>query len=115
MNFKNKYLHQWLLILTMLPMLVVSVKCVQKILSYSDQRKVLKQDYSDINSIRYGLLSVDKWRDNVAELVAQQIDQFKLNGKQEDSLKEFLNETLNALITQADEMMQEKKKDSEKR
>lgn len=110
MNFKNKYLHQWLLILAMLPMLIVSIKCVQKILSYSDQRKVLKQDYSDINSIRYGLLSVDKWRDNVAELVAQQIDQFKLNGKQEDSLKEFLNETLNALITQADEMMQEKKK-----
>lgn len=74
----------------------------------SSQRTQLKMDYSYINSIKYGLLSVDRWRDNITELVTDQINEFKLKGSQEEKLKESLNEILNALITQAVEMMNEK-------
>jgi RecA/RadA recombinase len=102
--------YRGLLILLLLPGLVFAGWCGYNIHKDSDERSRLKKDYSEVNNIQYGLLSVDRWRDSITELVSAQIDRFKLNGRQEAALKESLNKVLNALIDQAVEMMNEKKK-----
>ena len=76
----------------------------------SNERKELKADYAELNNIQYGLLSVDRWRDHIIGIVNKQIEDFDFSNTQEDTLKHEINKVLNALITQAVEMIDEKQK-----
>ncbi len=99
-----------LLVLFLLPLVGFTGWCGYAIYNLSAERAELKKDYSTINNIQYGLLSVDRWRDNITEIVNTQIDEFQFNGNQQDTLKKEINKILNSLITQADEMINEKQK-----
>lgn len=108
-TLKEKLLRLFFILL-LLPLLGLAAWCGYSIYRISAERAELKVDYSEVNNIQYGLLSVDRWRDNITEIVNTQIEEFKLNGGQEKDLKEEINGTLNDLITQADQMMNEKQK-----
>jgi len=99
-----------LFILTLLPVVAFAGWCGYLIYEHSLERTELKNDFAEINNIQYGLLSVDRWRDNIQEIVNKQIEDFELSGVQEDTLKTEINKILNALITQADDMINEKQK-----
>jgi len=99
-----------LFILVMLPLVGYAAWCGYTIYNLSAERAALKKDYSEVNNIQYGLLSVNKWRDNITDIVTAQIEDFQLSGMQEDTLKKEINKILNALISQADEMINEKQK-----
>ncbi len=99
-----------LFIIGMLPFIFFSGWCGYTIINLSAERAQLKSDYSEVNNIQYGLLSVDRWRDNISAIVNEQIEGFNLNGDQQARLKSEISKTLNALITQADEMINEKQK-----
>jgi len=103
-------IYRILFILAVIPLVCYAGWCGYTIYSLSQERAVLKKDYSDLNNIQYGLLSVDRWRDNIAEIVNTQIEQFELSGMQEDTLKKEINKILNALISQAEDMINEKQK-----
>jgi hypothetical protein len=75
---------------------------------FSNSRAEMKNDYSDANGLDYGLLSVDRWRDEITEIVSGQIDVFKLTPAQQDTLKIEINGILNALISKADSIMNSK-------
>ena len=110
MRSKKRKIIRVALVLVMLFQLVCTGYWAKEIFTLSSERKLLKEDYSYLNSIKYGLLSVDRWRDNIAQLVAEQIDRFKLSGRQEKDLKDSLNEIINSLITKAVEIVNEKQK-----
>lgn len=112
---KQKYtlkekIFRILFILVILPLVGYAGWCGYTIYNLSQERAVLKKDYSELNNIQYGLLSVDRWRDNITEIVSVQIEQFELSEMQEDTLKTEINKILNALISQADEIINEKQK-----
>lgn len=109
-NTVQKKVFRILFILLMIPALIFSAWCGYRIYNFSQQRAQLKKDYSEVNAIHYGLLSVDRWRDNITEIVTVQIEEFELSGMQEDTLVREINKILNALISQADEMINEKQK-----
>jgi hypothetical protein len=75
---------------------------------FSNSRAEMKNDYSDANGIDYGLLSVDRWRDEITEIVSRQIDVFELTSAQKDSLRVEINNILNSLISKADSLMNSK-------
>jgi uncharacterized membrane protein/RecA/RadA recombinase len=106
-SFRAKILRIIFIIL-LLPLLVFAGWCGYSIYRISGERAELKSDYSEVNNIQYGLLSVDRWRDNITEIVNTQIEGFKLSSRQEKDLKQEINGTLNDLITQADRMINEK-------
>lgn len=97
-------------IVLLLPGLALAGWCGFSIYRISQERAVMKADYSEVNNIQYGLLSVDRWRDNITVIVNRQIEGFDLTRSQEKDLKEEINGTLNDLITQADQMINEKQK-----
>src|SRR6185436_11382554 len=99
-----------LFILVILPIVAFAGWCGYTIYNLSAERAVLKKDYSDVNNIQHGLLSVNKWRDNITEIVNTQIDDFEFSGDQQDTLKRQVNKILNALISQAEDMINEKQK-----
>ncbi len=97
-----------LFLLAFLPVIFYAYQCGRNIYTYSQQRAQLKHDYSEANSIVNGLLSVDRWRDNIASIVMTQINEFTLTQAQEDTLRVEINKILNNMISQADSMINQR-------
>lgn len=71
----------------------------------SSRREKIKRDYSEINSIRFGLLSVDSWKARFEVILAEQIGDFRMSRKQEAALTEQINGALNTMITRGETML----------
>jgi hypothetical protein len=105
---KHKGLYQFLLVIILMPVLVYATWCGCNIRTLSKDRAVMKKDYSELNNIQHGLLSVDAWKDNLMDIINNQINQFEFTEKQEDTLRIELNKILNSLVTKAVTMVNKK-------
>jgi hypothetical protein len=76
----------------------------------SQEQKSIKKDFSIINNVTYGILSVNRWRDLVVRSVNDQILHFQLSPSEKDSLQREIEVLLNALIDKADSIMQRPQK-----
>jgi hypothetical protein len=99
-----------LFIILLLPALAFAGWLGYNIYTLSEKRAELKRDYSEVNDIYNGLLSVNIWRDNITEIVSLQIEGFELNKMQQDTMRKEINKILHALVSQADQMINEKQK-----
>lgn len=70
----------------------------------SAQQEQIKSDYSEVNNITLGLLSVDNWKDQVAAIVNHQVKHFKLTPKEKQSLQVEVEQVIYALIDKAQAM-----------
>jgi hypothetical protein len=93
------------MLLILVPVLAVNAFFAYDIHRLASRRETIKQDYSEINSIRYGLLSVESWKVRIQGILADQIGDFKMTKKQEDILSEQISNALNTMITQAETML----------
>lgn len=93
------------MLLALVPLLAVNALFAFDIHRLSSRRENIKIDYSEINSIRYGLLSVDAWKARIQTILADQIGDFKMSQKQEDALSEQISKSLNTIITEAEKML----------
>ncbi len=100
--------YRILLVFLLTPFLGLAGWCGWKVYTTAAKRVEIRTDYSNINSIEYGLLSVDVWKDNIVKIVAEKIDSFKFNPAQKDTLKKEVNTILYALVNKADRMINEK-------
>jgi Paraquat-inducible protein A len=105
---RNVTLPRILLVLLFIPIIGFAGWCGLNIYKLSEQRAEIKHDFSELNNITYGLLSVDAWRDHITEIVIEKIQTFNFSPDQEAALKTEIDAVLNAMITQADVMINEK-------
>lgn len=104
------YLQRSLLILLTTALLVVAGFSAYQVYDLSKQRAEIKRDYSLLNNITYGLLSVNAWRDHMVRVVTHRIDDFEFTPEQEVALKAEISEVLHAVINKADSMINAKQK-----
>lgn len=76
----------------------------------SGERAEIKRDYSLLNNITYGLLSVNAWRDHIVKVVTARIDDFEFTPEQDKALKYEVAQVLHAVINKADSMVDRKQK-----
>ena len=76
----------------------------------SNERAEIKKDYSVLNNISYGLLSVNLWRDHIIRVLTHRIDDFQFTKEQEKALKYEVSQVLHAVINKADSMLDKKQK-----
>ena len=76
----------------------------------SDERAEIKKDYSILNNITYGLLSVNAWRDHIVNVVTNRIDDFEFTAEQDKALKYEVSQILHAVINKADSLVDRKQK-----
>ena len=74
----------------------------------SNQQEVIKEDYSNINNITFGLFSVEQWRDKVAGIVNHQVKHFTLTPKQKQELQVEVQQIIYALINKAEALLNKK-------
>lgn len=104
------YLQRSFIILITAALLVIAAFSAFKVYDLSQERAEIKRDYSLLNNITYGLLSVNAWRDHMVRVVTHRIDDFEFTPEQGKALKAEVSEVLHAVINKADSMINAKQK-----
>jgi len=94
-----------ILILFVISLIAVAAFSGFQVHTLSEQQKAIKRDYSAINNVSFGILSVSRWRDLLVDAVGTQIDSFRLTTAERDSLRKEVETLLNALIDKADSII----------
>ncbi|MEO6852200.1 MAG: paraquat-inducible protein A [Mucilaginibacter sp.] len=76
----------------------------------SNQQEQLKEDYSTLNNITFGIFSVAQWRDKIADIVNRQIRDFSMTPQQKKDLQKEVEQILHALINKAVAMINKPQK-----
>ena len=97
-----------LLIVGLALLLVVEGFFGYRLRELSARQENIKLDYSNVNSISLGMLSVDQWRDEVSHIVNKQIKNLKLTKKQKKLLQVEVEDILYSLIDKAEAMVDKK-------
>ena len=104
------FLQRTLLIIFCGSLLAIAGWSGYKVYTLSSERAEIKKDYSVLNNITHGLLSVNAWRDHMIRVVTRRIDDFELTAEQEKALKYEVSQVLHAVIDKADSMLDKKQK-----
>ncbi len=104
------FFQRMLLILFCGSLLAIAGWSGYQVYTLSNERAEIKKDYSVLNNITYGLLSVNAWRDHMIRVVTHRIDDFELTVEQEQALKFEVSQVLHAVINKADSMLDKKQK-----
>ncbi|WP_316848122.1 paraquat-inducible protein A [Pedobacter psychrodurus] len=107
---RKSFLPKLLLILILAALLGTEGYFGFRLHELSDQQEQIKEDYSDINNITYGLFSVQKWKDNVSRIVHHQVGNLKMTKKQKKVLQTEVQQVLLALIDKAEALVNKPKK-----
>ncbi|WP_316739313.1 paraquat-inducible protein A [Pedobacter aquatilis] len=107
---KNSFRPKLLLILTLAILLGVEGYFGFKLHQLSEAQEQIKEEYSGINNITYGLFSVQQWKNNVAKIVHKQVRNLKMTKKQKQVLQGEVEEVLLALIDKAEALVNKPKK-----
>lgn len=107
---RKSFLPKLLLILSLAALLVAEGYFGLRLHQLSDQQERIKEDYSNINNITYGLFSVQQWKDNVSRIVHHQVRNLKMTKKQKKILQTEVQNVLLALIDKAEALVNKPKK-----
>lgn len=72
--------------------------CGYKVHTLSTQQENIKKDYSTVNNIMFGLLSVSEWRDKIIAIADQRVQNFEFSPEQEQDLNQEIQEILHSMI-----------------
>jgi hypothetical protein len=64
----------------------------------SAEQEQIKEDYSMLNNITFGLFSVDQWRDKITDVVDGQVSDFHLTRAQKRAMQAQITQQLRGLI-----------------
>lgn len=98
-----KLLH---LILSII-IVIASLFLCQQIISNSLANQKNKNDYAELNHVKYGLLSIDEWKLQITAILADEIDKLYLSKANEKVLKKHIEVLLNTLIDKVDRKIRE--------
>lgn len=106
----SKLLQRSILILFTGALLLAAAWSSYNIFKYSSEVAEIKKDYSELNSITHGLLSVNIWRDHLTNMVLNRIDDFEFTEAQEDTLVFQVENILTAGIDKGASLLDQKQK-----
>ncbi len=93
---------------------ITSLALTQQIITVSIANQRYKQDAAEINHIKYGLFSVNQWKEKISQIVISEINKLKLTNANEQQLKKHIEAQLDVLIDKVDENIKEANKGSVK-
>ncbi len=86
---------------------IASVVLCHQIISNSIANQKNKNDYAELNHVKYGLFSVDEWKRQIVVILAEEIDKLYLSSTNEQELRKHVEVQMNTLIDQVDKKIRE--------
>ncbi len=78
--------------------IIASVMLCHQIISNAIINQQDKNDYAELNHVKYGLFSVDEWKRQINAILAEEIDKLDLSRTDERELRKHIEVLLNTLI-----------------
>lgn len=92
--------------------LVASTVVCSDIISRSISNQTYKNDYAELNHIKYGLLSVDEWKRQIAVILAGELNKLNLLETNRRALRKHIETVLASLIDEVDKKVRAMNSDS---
>lgn len=73
----------------------------QRIIHHSKENQQLKSDYAELNSIKYGLFSLDVWKENITTIVVVELDRLYVSNQTEAQMKKHVAAIMDKIIDKA--------------
>ena len=89
-------------------LLASAVVLTFQVIHMAKQHQELKIDLSEINHIRYGLLNVDEWAEQVAFILTEKINEFEVTPENREQLETSVSNVLYTLIDEVEGLMVER-------
>ena len=70
----------------------------------SKEQEQIKEDYSMMNNITFGVFSIDLWRDKISDIVIEKIRGFKVTREQKELMRQQVEKQLHSMV---DEVVKE--------
>lgn len=106
----SRLLQRTLLVLFAGALMLIAAWSSYHIYKYSSQVAEIKNDYSEINNITHGILSVNIWRDHLTNMVLNRIDDFEFTEEQEETLVLQVENILTAGIDKGTDLLDQKQR-----
>ncbi len=94
------------LFLSLIISLASVVLCYDYILNSISNQK-FKNDFAELNSVKYGLLSVGEWKQQITLILTEEINKLDLSESNEQELRKHIETVLNSLIDEVDKKIRE--------
>jgi hypothetical protein len=94
--------------------LLASIFLCQHIITVSAQNQTNKIENAELNHIRYGLLSINTWKEQINEIVLDEINKLDLSRDNVKDLKPAIENQLIVLIDKIDKRIRDSNRDSVK-
>lgn len=91
---------------------IASLVLCQQIIVNSLANQQDKNDVAELSSVKYGLLSIDKWKSQFTEIIAEEIDKLYLSKANERVLRKHIEVLLNTLIDKVDKKIRAENADT---
>ncbi|WP_107038143.1 paraquat-inducible protein A [Brumimicrobium mesophilum] len=99
-------IRRTILFVVTVPLLALAMYLAYNIYNDSIKRSEIKDDFSTLNYINKGMLSVTAWKGTMINIVEKQIGDFELTKSQDSLLHLQLTEMIRSLVDQADNTIQ---------
>jgi hypothetical protein len=87
--------------------IIASVVLCQQIISNSISDQKSKNDYAELNHVKYGLFSIDEWKRQITAILVAEINKLYLSKTNEQVLRKHIEVLLNTLIDDVAEKIRE--------
>jgi hypothetical protein len=94
--------------------IIASVILCHQIISNSISNQKNKNDYAELNHVKYGLFSIEEWKRQITVILAEEIKKLYLSKTNERELRKKIEVQLNTLIDQVDQKIREENSGSAK-
>jgi hypothetical protein len=91
--------------------LVSAIACAWRISVESRHILTLKEDVAEINRIKYGILSVNQWKDQLASILSKKIEEFQITDENRVDMQKSVESALHKLLDEVKVAMNRKKKE----
>jgi len=87
--------------------IIASVILCHQIISNSISNQKNKNNYAELNNVKYGLFSVEEWKRQITVILTEEIENLYLSSKDERKLRKHISVLLNTLIDNVDKKIRE--------
>jgi hypothetical protein len=87
---------------------IICVILTIQVIVLARQNQLLKIDLAEINHIRYGLLNVSEWSDQIASVMTAKINEFEITPENRDQFQKSIENVLYELIDDVEDIMEER-------
>jgi hypothetical protein len=89
-------------------MLFAIIGATIQTIQLAKEHQEIKIDLADMEHIRYGLLNVDEWAGQIADIVSIKIEEFEITPENRENIQKTLEEVMYELVDEVEELMEER-------